>query len=378
MRYDGGSYAESIQLACDKIGYDEFRERQRAERDTGRYLGIGISPFVEPTGFGSAIARACGLAGTFFDTVSVTVEPDGSVVVTTGLHSHGQGHATTFAQVTADSLGVTPDDVRVNFGDTARDVYGSGTYASRSAVIGGGAAKRAASDVKEKLIRVFSHAMEVDPADVELVDGEASVKGSPDKRMTVAEIAARAYWGAHDRPDDGVDPGLTATRHYDPPETYSNGVIAAIVEVDVETGVVSIERCVAIEDCGTVINPMIVDGQVAGAVAQGIGAALYEECSYNEDGNPTFGSLKDFLYPSTMEVPRIEIHHLETPSPVTEGGIKGMGEGGTVAAPAAIVSAVYDALEPFNVAIDRNPVTPPYLSGLLAQRASHAEGTETS
>jgi carbon-monoxide dehydrogenase large subunit len=361
MHYDGGSYAQSIERARELIDYEGFRAQQARDREAGRYRGVGFSPFVEPTGFGSDIARACGLAGTFFDTVSVTVEPDGSVVVSTGLHSHGQGHETTFAQVTADALGVRPSDVRVLFGDTARDVFGSGTYASRSAVVGGGAAMRAATDVRTKLVRVFAHALEVAPDDVELANGVAWVTGSPERSMTVPEIAARAYWGAHDRPDDGVDPALTATRHYDPPETYSNGVVVAIVEVDVETGMVDVTRCVAVEDCGVMINPMIVDGQVAGAIAQGIGGALYEECFYDDDGQPRFTTLMDYLYPSTTEVPTIEITHLETPSPVTEGGIKGVGEGGTIAAPAAVVNAIYDALQPLGVTLDRTPVTPHYL-----------------
>jgi carbon-monoxide dehydrogenase large subunit len=374
MRYDGGSYAEAIRRARDEIGYDEFRAQQARDREAARYRGIGFSPFVEPTGFGSDIARACGLPGTFFDTVSVTVQQDGSVVVTTGLHSHGQGHATTFAQVTADALGVNPGDVTVLYGDTDRDVFGSGTYASRSAVIGGGAAIRAATDVRQKLVRVFAHAVEAAPDDVVIERGVASVKGSPDKSMTVPEIAIRAYWGAHDRPDDGADPGLTATRHYDPPETYSNGVVVAIVDVDIETGIVDVTRCLAVEDCGVMINPMIVDGQVAGAIAQGIGAALYEECLYDEQGHPRFTNLKDFLYPSTTEIPTIEIIHLETPSPVTEGGIKGVGEGGTIAAPAAVVNAIYDALEPFGVELDRTPVTPSYLLAQL-ERARSADAS---
>lgn len=361
MQYDGGSYRASVEKALELIGYEEFRAQQAEARAAGRFCGIGISPFVEPTGFGSRIARACDLRATFFDLVSVTMEPDGSVVVSTGLHSHGQGHETSLAQVTADELGVNPSRIRVTYGDTARDVYGSGTYASRSAVIGGGAAARASRAVREKLVTLAAHLLEIEEDDVDICDGRVWSKSDPTRETTVDAVVADAYWGALNRPSEEFDPGLTATRHYDPPETYSNGVIAAIVEVDVETGIIDLQRILAVEDCGQMLNPMIVDGQVAGAVVQGIGNALYEECFYDEDGQPKFSSLVDFLYPSTSEVPTVEIAHLSTPSPVTEGGIKGMAEGATIATPAAIVSAIHDALEPFGVTLDRTPVTPPYL-----------------
>ncbi len=366
MQYDGGSYSEAIVRAQELVGYGGFREQQRSERAAGIFRGVGFSPFVEPTGFGSAIAQACGLSATFFDTVSVTMQPDGSVAVSTGLHSHGQGHETTLAQVTADALGVAMSDVRVSFGDTGRDVYGSGTYASRSAVVGGGAARRAAFDVRAKLVSIFADEREVSPADVELENGMAWVKGSPSTTTPVSALAATAYWGARSRPE-GFEPTLTSTRHYDPPQTYSNGVVVAIVRVDVETGLVEVERCVVVEDCGVMLNPMVVDGQIAGAVAQGIGAALFEECHYDQAGQPRFATLMDYLYPLTTDVPTIEIDHIETPSPVTEGGIKGMGEGGTIAAPAAVVNAIYDALEPFAVELERTPVSPSYLLARLRE-----------
>jgi carbon-monoxide dehydrogenase large subunit len=364
MNYDGGSYVESIRRAQELVGYEELRGRQRGLREQGRYLGVGVSPFVEPTGFGSDVAKACGLPAEFFDAARVTVEPDGSVNVSTGLHSHGQGHETTFAQVAADALGVELDDVKVSFGDTGSDPFGSGTYASRSAVVGGGAVMRASRDVREKLLRLAAHAMEANPDDMDLVEGRAFVKGAPQRAMTVPEIAGFAYFGGHKRPAE-LEPALTATRSYDPPETYANGVVVAVVEVDVETGVVHLLRVLAVEDCGVMLNPLVVDGQVAGAIAQGIGAALYEECVYDETGQLLTGTLMDYLYPTTMEVPTIEIEHIETPSPRTEGGIKGLGEGGTIAAPAAVVNAVADALAPFGVRIERTPVTPAYVLELL-------------
>jgi carbon-monoxide dehydrogenase large subunit len=261
------------------------------------------------------------------------------------------------------------EDVKVTFGDTGIAPFGSGTYASRSAVVGGGAVMRAARDVRRKLLELAAHAMEANPDDMELVDGVAHVKGAPQRTMSVAEIAGFAHFGGHRRPE-GLEPALTATRSYDPPETYANGTVAAVVEVDVATGVVHLLRLVAIEDCGVMLNPLVVDGQIAGAIAQGIGAALYEECIYDDSGQLLTGTLMDYLYPTTMQVPDIEIDHFETPSPRTEGGIKGLGEGGTIAAPAAVVSAVADALVPFGVTIERTPVTPSYLLEQIVRAAA--------
>jgi carbon-monoxide dehydrogenase large subunit len=368
MNYDGGSYAESIRRAQELVDYERFRSEQRGLREDGRYVGIGFSPFVEPTGFGSDVAKACGLPAEFFDAATITVTPDGSVNVSTGLHSHGQGHETTFAQIAADTLGVKLEDVKVTFGDTGIDPFGSGTYASRSAVVGGGAVMRAARDVRRKLLELAAHAMEASPDDMELVDGVAHVRGAPQHTMTVADIAGFAHFGGHRRPE-GLEPALTATRSYDPPETYANGTVVAVVEVDAATGVVHLLRLIAVEDCGVMLNPLVVDGQIAGAIAQGIGAALYEECIYDDSGQLLTGTLMDYLYPTTMQVPDIEIDHFETPSPRTEGGIKGLGEGGTIAAPAAVVSAVADALVPFGVTIDRTPVTPAYLLEQIVRAA---------
>ena len=213
--------------------------------------------------------------------------------------------------------------------------------------------------------------MEVSPQDIELRDGNAVVRGAPDKSMPMMMVGYTAYFGAFvggKRPP-GIDPVLTSTRSYEPPETYANGCGAAIVEVDAETGVVTLERVVFIDDCGTMLNPMVVDGQIIGAAAQGIGGALYEELPYDEDGNFLAGTLLDYLYPSTMEIPSIEVGHLETPSPVTEGGVKGCGEGGTIAATAAVVNAVADALSPLGVRIDRTPLDPNRVRALIRQAA---------
>jgi carbon-monoxide dehydrogenase large subunit len=227
--------------------------------------------------------------------------------------------------------------------------------------------------VRERLLRIAGHALEASVDDLELEDGRVRVQGSPQRSLSVAEVAETAYFGA--TPPD-LDPTLACTRSYDPPETYSNACIACVVEVDSETGVVEIERMVAVEDCGTMVNPLIVEGQLAGAVAQGIGCVLYEGLRYDEDGQFLAGTLVDFLYPTTTEVPRIEIDHLETPSPLTEGGFKGMGEGGLIGAPAAIVNAIADALEPFGVAVDRTPLRPADVLALIdAGRAAKAGGS---
>jgi carbon-monoxide dehydrogenase large subunit len=372
MRYDGGSYEESLRRCAEVADYPAFRKRQHRLRDEGRYIGIGFSPFVEPTGFGTDISAKAGLPATFFDAANVTVEPDGSVTVKIGLHSHGQGHETSFAQVAADTLGVSFESVRVVEGDTETTPYGMGTYASRSAVVGGGAIMRAAREVREKLIQMAAHAMEVSVDDIDLSDGTATVAGVPGMAMSVEEIAGFAYFAGPARPSE-IEPALTSTRTYDPAQTYSNGCVVSLVEVDVETGHIQLEKMIAVEDCGTMINPLIVDGQVAGALAQGIGGVLYEELVYSDDGQLLSGSLLDYLYPSTMEVPPIQIEHFQTPSDVTEGGIKGVGEGGTISAPASVLNAVADALSPFGAVIEHTPIGHQDILEMLRKARERAE-----
>ena len=370
MKYDGGSYSASIRKTMEMMDYKALRERQQKLREEGRYIGIGFSPYVEPTAWGSEVAKANGFPAEFFDAASVTVEPDGSVTVTTGCHNHGQAHYTTLAQVAADTLGVTFESVRVIENDTAIAVYGTGTYASRTAVVAGGAIMRAGTEVREKIIRIAAHAMEVSPEDIEVADGKATVKGVPDKSMTMQQIGGLAYYGGEARPND-MEPALTSTRTYDPPETYSNGTIVAIVEVDVQTGKVDLQRIVCCEDCGTMLNPMVVDGQMHGAISHGIGGALYEDLAYDENGQFLSGSLMDYLYPSTTEVPDMDIAHIETPSVVTEGGIKGMGESGNIAAGAACLNAIADAISPFGkVEITKTPIGPNEVLELIRQARS--------
>lgn len=366
QQYDGGSYRRSLEAARDLLDYSTFRRTQSEQRLCGRYLGVGFSPYVEPSGWGKRISDANGFTDSnYFDCSRVTIEPDGSATITTGFHSQGQGHETTFAQVGADMLGLRLEDVRVVEGDTETSVFGMGTFASRGAVIGSGAIRRAAHDVREKLVRLAADALEAAPEDIELHDGIASVIGTPSASRTVAELAASVYYGGAQAPADVEDAVLTSTRSYEPGESYSNGVVAAIVEVDVETGIVDVQRVVAVEDCGTMLNPMIVEGQVAGAIAQGIGGALYEEIQYDEHGQLLTSTLMEYLYPSAMDIPSIEIAHIETASPVTDGGVKGLGEGGSIAAPAAVLNAVADALAPFSIRIVRTPLDPDEVLRLL-------------
>ena len=370
MKYDGGSYRESIERSIEMLDLAGFRELPREARAEGRFLRIGFSPFIETTAWGSSAAKANGFPAEMYDSSRIHLEPDGSVVVTTGVHSHGQGHETSLAQVAADYLGVRLEDVKIVQGDTSKVVYGMGTFASRSAVIGGATIMRAATEVKKKLVELAAHTLEVSPEDIDLFNGVASVKGVPEKSLSLAQIAGLAHFGGPARPADFDPTSLSATKYDDPPETYTNGVTAVIVDVDPETGLVKILRCAAVEDCGKILNPMIVDGQICGALAQGFGLGLWEDLVYNEDGQFLSGSLVDFLYPTAYEMPEVEIAHLETPSTVTEGGIKGAGEAGTISGAAAIGNAVVDALREFDIKITQLPIPPDYIRSLVREAQS--------
>ena len=247
----------------------------------------------------------------------------------------------------------------------------SSTSSEIAAVIYGGAIRLAAAEVYEKLKILAAELLEASPDDIEIYDGRATVKGAPGKGPTIAEIASFSYFG--ESRELGIDPALTATRSYDPEETFSNGTVAALVEVDVDTGNVDLQRIVAVEDCGLMLNPTIVEGQTAGAVAQGIGGALYEDFVYGDDGQFLTGSLMDYLYPSTMDVPPVDIAHIETPSPVTEGGMKGMGEGGSIATPAAVINAVADAVRPLGVRVESSPLGNERLLSLIRKARARTE-----
>jgi carbon-monoxide dehydrogenase large subunit len=364
--WDSGSFVESLERARELAGYTQAREEQRRARERKRWLGIGVAAYVELTGVGSAIPASPGAAiNTGTEGATVRVDPGGTVTATFGVACHGQGHETTLAQVVAAELGTRLEDVRVIEGDTAASPTGTGTYASRTAVIAGGAAMLASRAVKEKALRIAAHQLEASVEDLALEDGRASVRGGAGRSVTLREIAAAAYAGAKRLPQ-GMEPGLEATRFYDPYfGTASNASHVAVVEVDAETCAVTLRRFVVVEDCGRIINPLIVEGQAIGGVAQGVGAALLEEVVYDGDGQLLTGTLMDYLVPTASEVPAIEVHHLERPSPTTLGGFKGVGEGGTIGAPAAVANAIADALAPLGVEITELPVTPERLFQLL-------------
>ncbi len=368
--FDEASYVETMDMAVAAIDLPAFRARQQQERREGRFLGIGFATFSERTGYGTPAFAARGMEITpGWETVEVTMDPSGYVDARIGASPHGQGLRTTLAQIIADEVGIAPDQVRVIHGDTDRTPYGWGTFASRSLVIAGGATLIAARQLRAKLSRIAGHLLEASPEDIVLETGMATVAGT-DRALPIETLARAAYHQSHRFAGD-IGPGLNETATYDPPGTFSNACHAAIVEVDIETGHVMIERFVVAEDAGRLINPMIADGQIHGGVAQGIANALFEEIVYDESGNILTASLADYLPPTAREIPRIEIHHRETLTEASVTRAKGLGEGGTIGAPAAIINAINDALAPFNVAIDEFPATPQRIRAAL--RASMKE-----
>jgi len=370
IKWDSGAYLECLELACEKAGYADLRVEQARERTAGRMLGVGLAAYVELTGVGSAIPVSPGAdIATGTEGATVRVEPDGGVTAVFAVASHGQGHETALAQVVAGELGVDVASVRVIEGDTAAGPHGTGTYASRSAVLAGGAAILAARAIRDKALVIAAHVLEASADDLALAGGRVSVRGVPDRGLTLAQIAARAYGGTTLLPD-GVEPGLEATRFYDPYfGTASNATHLAVVEVDPETCAVRLLRYVVAEDCGRIINPLIVEGQAIGGVAQGVGAALLEEVVHGADGQLLTGTLMDYLVPTAWEMAPVDVHHVERPSPTTLGGFKGVGEGGTIGAPGAIANAVADALSPFGIEVSELPISPERLFACLRGRS---------
>jgi aerobic carbon-monoxide dehydrogenase large subunit len=375
---ESGSSAEALDQMEQLLDLPAFRAEQARLRAEGRYLGVGLAAVVEHTALGPQMSASKGIdIGLGMETASVRAEPDGHLTVLVGTHSHGQGHETTFAQVVADEFGLPVEKIAVRFGDTAVVPYGMGTWASRSLVYAGGAAILAARDVRDKALEIAAHHLEANVDDLEMTGGEIVVKGSPGAKVAFAEIAGIANHQSHLLPPE-IEPGLESVRRYRAPDpgTFSNSLHAVTLEVDIRTGLVQLLRYSIIEDCGTVVNPLIVDGQVHGGTAQGIGQALLEEMPYSEDGQPLATTFMDYLIPGFSEVPMMHVHHRESPSPHTLGGFKGMGEGGAINAPAAIANAVTDALRPFGIRADHTPITPNWLLGRI--RAAQADLTPAS
>lgn len=368
--YDSGDYARVLGKCMEVSDYAEMKKGPRLQAD-GKLRGVGIAFFVEQTNWGSRSAQESGFPATLHDTTTVEIDPSGKVTIRSGQFSHGQGLRTTLAQVAADTLGVPFEDIVVLDGDTATGAYGMGTFASRSAVIGGGTVMRAAGDVRTKLLKIAAHVMEANAADLTIEEGRIFVKGSPDRAMTVAEIAYITYFDRFRRPDENeVEPVLSATRHYDPPAAYANGSHAVIIELDPQTGVLDIKRIVAVEDCGNMINPKIVEGQMRGGAAQGIGMGLLESLDYDNNGQLRNASFMDFLIPNARTLPDIECAHIVTPSPYTEGGFKGAGEAAMLSIHIALANAVADALREYGPLVPMStPVGPQQVMDLIASAA---------
>jgi carbon-monoxide dehydrogenase large subunit len=360
LQVDSANYEPALDRALELADYPAMRAEQAARRERGdvRQLGIGISSYIEMCGLApSQILGALRYVAGGWDAAEIECRPDGKVVVRTGTSPHGQGHATAWSQVVADGLGVTPDDVEVLHGDTAVSRLGMDTYGSRSASVGAEALARAVEKVRDKARTIAAHELEVSEDDLEWADGAFRVAGAPEKARTIPELAASA-WHAHGLPE-GVEPMLEGTAVYDPPNfTWPGGTHVCVVEVDTETGKTDILRYVAVDDCGNVINPMIVDGQVHGGVAQGIAEALYEEAMYDASGNLMTSSMTQYLVPTAVEIPSPVLDRTVTPSTTNSLGVKGIGEAGTIASPPAVINAVHDAIAHLGVQELGKPASP--------------------
>ena len=358
MRLDNGDYPESVRLCADLLDLSGIRTRQQTGESDGRLVGVGFAAFAEQTAHGAAefVARGAAIIPGF-ESCTARILPDGSVVLMVGIQSHGQGLETTLSQIAAHELGIDPTRISVRHGDTESTAFGFGTFASRSMVMSGGAVARASRMLRDKLCRIGAHLLQCDPAQVRCADG--AVLG-PQGSVSIAEIANVAHLRMDGLPP-GADPLLDATATYEPAigtGVFSYATHGAVVAVDPETGFIELLDFAVAEDCGTMVNPMIVEGQIRGGVVQGIGTALYEEIPYDEAGQPLTGTLADYLLPGAAELPAIKIVHLHTPAAATEYGMKGMGEGGAVAPPAAIANAVRDALASIGAEVNETPITP--------------------
>jgi len=369
LEYDSGNYALALDKALEMVNYKELREEQAQARREGRYLGIGFSSYIEACGLApSAWIGAQGWGAGLWESANVRMHLTGKVVVTTGSQSHGQGHETTLAQLVADELGIALDDVVVQHSDTQGAPFGYGTYGSRSTAVGAVAVHRSVQRIKEKAKRLAAHMLEANPEDLVYQDGKVFVRGVPAKTKTIQELAAAVALG-YSLPE-GMEPFFDETSYYDPPNnTYPFGTHICVVEVDAKTGQTKILRYVAIDDVGNVINPMIVDGQIHGGIAQGVSQALYEGAVYDDNGTLVSGSLMDYAVPTAAMLPSYETARTVTPSPVNPLGVKGVGETGTIASTPAVVNAVLDALKPFGVKNLDMPLTPEKV-----WRAMHANG----
>ena len=373
--YDSLDVEPTLDEALRVAGYDDLRKEQRRRWDEGsaRLLGIGLSCYIESCGVGpSRVLAMSNYQAGGWETARVRMLAGGKVEVVTGTSPHGQGHETSWSQIVADQLGVAVDDVAVLHGDTAVSPAGLDTYGSRSLVVGGTAVYQAAERVRSKARALAAHLLEASEDDLRFEDGQFFISGAPNLSLSIGAVARAAYL-AHDLPD-GMEPGLEEQVFYDPPEfTYPFGTHVAVVEVDTETGSVELVRYVAVDDCGNVVNPMIVEGQIHGGLAQGIAQALFEEAVYNRDGQLETGSFMSYLVPSAAELPSFEVSRMTTPSPVNPLGAKGAGEAGTIGSAQAVMNAVVDALAPLGVTQLDMPASPERVWSALRVASSSSE-----
>ena len=362
--YDSGNYPAALKMAMEKIGYAELRKEQAEKRQRGELMGIGISSFTEIVGAGPS--KHFDILGIkMFDSCELRVHPTGKAIARFGTKSQGQGHETTYAQIIAEELGIPAAHVAVEEGDTDTAPYGLGTYASRSTPTAGAAGAIAARKIRDKAKKIAAHLLEVSEEDLEWEPGKFSVKGAPQKSKTIQEIAFAAYTNH----PQGMEAGLEAVNYYDPPNlTFPFGSYIAVVDIDRGTGAVTLRRFVAIDDCGNIINPMIVEGQIHGGLSMGLAPALFEEITYDEAGNIQGGSFMDYLVPTAMETPNWETGNTVTPSPHHPLGAKGVGESATVGAPPAIANAVVDALAHLGVTHIDIPITPEKVWKILREK----------
>ncbi len=366
--YDSGDYPKALEEALKLAKYDKLRQMQAEARKQGRLIGIGLAMYVEYTTPSSErLDKGLGWEVGGYDSATVRIEPEGKVVVLTGTASQGQGHYTVYAQIAADYLGVNMDDVTVFEGDSKTCPYGFGAWASRSTVAVGGAIIKACETLLAKVKRIAAHMLEANPEDIEAADGKLYVRGSPEKFVTFADVAKIA-WRQPTRLPPDTEPGLEATAHYEPKAftTCSYAVHIPVVEIDPETGQMKVLEYHIFDDSGRVLNPLTLYGQIHGALAHGVGGAVYEELVYDENGQLLTSTFADYLIPSAVEMFNINIEHMETPSP-QPGGFKGMGEGGAIGAPAALANAVQDALAHLGVIVDQTPLKPEYIRSLIAK-----------
>ncbi len=372
---ESGSYVESLDKAMEMIDFAGFPEYQRKMREDGRLVGLGISCGGEALARGATWYGARGLPISGQEGALIKVDPYGNVHALFGTTAQGQGIETTLAQIVADRIGVDIDRVTIGMGDTAISPYGAGAWASRQATLGGTAGYRAAGKIRDKMLQIAAFKLECAVDDLLLEDGVASVKGNPDQRMTVEDIAHTAYFRSSELPDE-IEPTLEETSHFDPPSaTFANSVHAVILEVDPGTGHITFHRYVVVHDCGKILNPMIVHGQIYGAMAQGLGGTIHEHSVFDEQGQPLATTFMDYLIPTSLDVPKIEMETIETLSPYTALGIKGVGESGTVFAPAAIATGVGDAL---GVEVNRLELNPSKVFALMQNGAQDHAGPATS